>query len=123
MSNLNCVNVIGRLTRDPESKSVGDTTVCNFNIALDIGFGEKKKAAFIEVTAWGKTAKFVQDFFTKGQEILITGRLDYDSWDDKDSGKKRSKVFITADRISFVGSKSEQSETVVASDDMETPPF
>jgi len=110
MTQLNNINIVGRLTRDPESREAGEHTVCNISIALDNGFGEKKKVCFVEVQAWNKTADFIQNNFTKGKEILIEGKLEWDSWDDKETGKKRSKNYITANKISFVGSKSEQSD-------------
>lgn len=114
MSNLNSINLIGRLTRDPETKIVGAHNVCQFSIAFDIGFGDKKKPAFVEVTAWNKSGDFVQANFKKGKEILIQGSLGYDSWDDKETGKKRSKLFVTAERVGFVGSKSSGSSEAVS---------
>jgi len=111
MTELNKVIMVGRLTKNPESRDIGgDTTVCNLSIAFNDGFGEKQKSGFVEVTCWNKTAKFVQDYFNKGKEILIEGRLGFDSWEDKDTGAKRSKVYITADRVGFVGSKSDQND-------------
>jgi single-strand DNA-binding protein len=114
MSNLNSVNLIGRLTRNPETKVVGAHNICEISIAYDLGYGDKKKTAFVEVKAWNKSGDFVQANFKKGQEILIEGRLDYDSWEDKTDGKKRSKLYVTADRVSFVGKKQDSgnSETV-----------
>lgn len=116
MSNLNYVSLIGRLTRDPETKVVGTHNICEISIAFDIGFGENKKTAFVEVKAWNKSGDFVQANFKKGQEILIQGRLEYDSWDDKESGKKRSKHYITADRVSFVGGKKDAGISEVVSE-------
>lgn len=113
MSNLNYVSLIGRLTRDPETKVVGTHNICEISIAFDNGFGENKKVAFVEVKAWNKSGDFVQANFKKGQEILIQGRIEYDSWEDKTDGKKRSKLYVTADRVSFVGFK-EKSDSAEA---------
>lgn len=110
MSNLNSVNLIGRLTRTPETKIIGTNNVCEFSVAFDIGFGDKKKTAFIECSAWNKSGDFVQANFDKGKEILIQGRIDYQSWEDKDTKKMRSKITIAADRVGFVGSNKDKQE-------------
>ena len=125
MSDLNKVMVIGRLTRDSEKNfTPNGTAVCKFNIAVPNGFGDSKKTAFVDITAWGKTAEFVNSYFSKGQEILIEGRLDFDQWEDKDTKAKRSKVYVTAERVSFVGGKENQAEAVKAEvDSDDTIPF
>lgn len=115
MSNLNSVNLIGRLTRSPETKIIGTNNVCEFSVAFDIGFGDKKKTAFIECSAWQKNGDFVQANFDKGKEILIEGRLDYQQWEDKDTKKMRSKISIVANRCGFVGGKSDSSNSGSAS--------
>jgi len=107
----NKVIMMGRLTRDPELKTVGsDMQVAKFGLAVDSGWGDKKKTTFIDVTTWGKQAEFVSKHFNKGEGIHIEGRLDLDTWDDKESGAKRSKHTITAERITFtVGNKDKGS--------------
>jgi len=110
MTTLNKIIIVGRLTKDVELNQTGNgKVVANINIAFDTGFGENKKSGFSEVTAWGKTAEFLKSYFSKGKEVLIEGNLCFDQW-EKD-GQKRSKLFITAERVGFVGSKSDQAET------------
>jgi len=121
MSNLNYVSLIGRLTRDPETKVVGTHNICEISIAFDIGFGEKKKVAFIEVKAWNKTSEFINNSFKKGDEILIQGYLDYETWEDKETGKKRSKHLIVCDKCSFVGFKNKNSESDSKKDSTDIP--
>jgi len=108
---MNSINIIGRLGRDPEKRfTSGGTAVANFTIAVDDGFGEKKTTNWFQVTAWSKTAEFVDQYFKKGSKIAITGRLQEQTWQDKNSGEKRSKVLIVAERVSFVDSKNSQTE-------------
>lgn len=109
MTDFNRVILIGRLTRDPEkSYTTTGTAVTKFGFATNNGFGENKKTVFVEITTWGKQAEFVTTYFTKGKEILIEGRLDFDSWESKE-GEKRSKLYVTAERVSFSGSKGDSS--------------
>jgi len=106
MTTLNKVIICGRLTRDTETKDISGTQLCKFGLAFDSGFGEKKAVVFIDVDSWGKTAEFIAGNFSKGKEILIEGRLEFQQW-EKD-GEKRSKHTITAERVSFVGAKDQQ---------------
>jgi len=98
----------GRVARDPELRYTKDkqTPVCEFSVALDSGWGDHKRTTFIDCTAWGKQAEFVKKYFKKGDGIFIDGRLDQDIWEDKETGKRRSKHKITVQVVSFpVGSK------------------
>ena len=109
MADFNRVILIGRLTRDPEkSYTTTGTAVSKFGLATNNGFGDNKKTVFVDVTTWGKTAEFVTTYFTKGKEILVEGRLEFDSWESKE-GDKRSKLYVTGERISFAGGKGESS--------------
>lgn len=98
---------MGRLTRDPKlEKTASDKDFCNFDIALDDGFGSNKKTTYIQITTWGKQAQFVSKHFSKGSGIHIEGRLTQDRWKDKETGNMRYRIRITAERIQFpVGSK------------------
>ena len=107
MTDFNRVILIGRLTRDPEkSYTTTGTAVAKFGFATSNGFGENKKTVFVDITTWGKQAEFVTTYFTKGKEILIEGRLDFDTWESKE-GEKRSKLYVTAEKVSFAGGKAE----------------
>jgi len=98
----NKVIMMGRLTRDPELRSIpSGTPLCEIGIAVDSGWGDNKKTCFIDVTVWGKQAEFVKQWFKKGDGIVIDGRLDLESWEDKNGGGKRSKHRITAERATF----------------------
>ncbi len=107
---LNNITIMGRLTRDPEYRTVGNgTSLVNFRVAVDRDFGPKdggeKKADFIDCVAWRKTAEFITKHFTKGQMIVVTGRLEMEDYTDKE-GNKRTSVKINVAQCYFGDSKS-----------------
>ena len=99
---INQVILMGRLTRDPETRSTtSGKTVTSFSLAVDRG-GQDDTADFFDVTAWEKTGELVAQYLSKGRRVLVQGRLRQDSWDDKDTGKKRSKVEVVANDVTFL---------------------
>lgn len=103
---LNYINVMGRLTKDPELKRTPNgVSVTSFSIACDRDF-EKGKTDFLEVVAWRNTAEFISKFFTKGRMIVLTGKLQIREWTDKE-GNKRKTAEIIADNAYFGDSKKE----------------
>ena len=110
--NINKVMVCGNLTRDPEAKAVGNSTVTKFSIAVNREFkgsdGEKKKEVeFVNIEVWGKVAENVARYLKKGSEAFIEGRLKTDTY-EKD-GQKRSITKVVADSVQF-GAKPRQAE-------------
>lgn len=105
MSDLNVVIMQGRLVRDPETRDVGQSSVTSFGIALGRKFKangeEREETAFVDCIAWAQSGQTIQKFFTKGKPICIRGRLKTESWDDKTTGKKRSKLVVVVDEWSF----------------------
>ncbi len=106
---LNCAVIMGRLTADPELRQTpSGVSVTRFTVAVDRGYvkaGEERKADFINVVAWRQTAEFVSRYFQKGSMIAVQGSIQTGSY-EKD-GVKRYTVEISADNVSFCGSKSE----------------
>jgi single-strand DNA-binding protein len=99
---INQVILMGRLTRDPESRTTTTgKTIANFSIAVDRG-GQDDTADFFEITAWEKLGELVIQYLGKGRRVLVQGRLRQDSWDDKETGKKRSRVEVTATDVTFL---------------------
>jgi single-strand DNA-binding protein len=99
---INQVILMGRLTRDPETRSTASgKTVTSFSLAVDRG-GQDDTADFFDVTAWEKTGELVAQYLSKGRRVLVQGRLRQDSWDDKETGKKRSKVEVVAGDVTFL---------------------
>ncbi len=99
---INQVILMGRLTRDPEQRTTpSGKTVVRFSIAVDRQTSDDT-ADFFEVTAWEKLGELVVQYLAKGRRVLVQGRLRQDSWDDKESGKKRSKVEVVATDVTFL---------------------
>lgn len=123
---LNCAVIMGRLTADPELRQTPSSVpVTRFTVAVDRGYvkqGEERKADFINIVAWRKTAEFVCKHFSKGSMIAIQGAIETGSY-EKD-GVKRYTFEINADNVSFCGSKNEQGNTgAVANNATTTPAF
>ena len=103
---VNRVIIAGNLTRDPESRQAGGSTVASFALAINRRYkakdGEQREeTTFIDIECWGRTAELCMQYLTKGRNVHIEGRLRQDTW-EKD-GQKRSKITVTADNVSFVG--------------------
>lgn len=108
--NLNQVTLAGNLTRDPELRyTPKGTAVGKLGLAINRTYstpdGERKEeTTFVDVDVFGKTAENVAQYLKKGSTILLTGRLKFDKWDDKQTGQKRNKLCVAADFVQF-GSK------------------
>ena len=111
MANLNKVMLIGNLTRDPELRHTPKgSAVAEISLAINRNWtndqGQKQEdTTFVEVTLWGRQAELAQQYLTKGRPVYIEGRLQLDSWDDKDTGKKRSKLRVIGENMQFIDSK------------------
>ena len=100
---LNHIVLMGRLTRDPELRYTGSNIpVASFTVAVDrdFGKGEERATDFINVVAWRQTGEFVSKYFTKGSMIVVSGRLQIRSWNDKE-GNKRRTAEVVADNVYF----------------------
>lgn len=108
MANLNKVLLLGNLTRDPDLRHTSKgTAVAELGIAVnrrtqDGNGGWKDETTFVDVTAWGSTAENASKYLTKGRAVFIEGRLQLDSWDDKQTGQKRSKLKVVGENIQFL---------------------
>lgn len=99
---INQVILMGRLTRDPEQRTTTTgKSVTSFSLAVDRQ-GQDDQADFFDITAWEKTGELVAQYLSKGRRCLVQGRLRQDSWDDKETGKKRSRVEVTAFDVTFL---------------------
>ena len=104
---LNEVILMGRLTRDPEIRTTTTgKSIASFTLAVDRG-GQDDQADFFDVTAWEKLGELVNQYLSKGRRCLVQGRLRQDSWDDKETGKKRSRVDVTATDVTFLDGPSD----------------
>jgi single-strand DNA-binding protein len=109
MANLNRVMLIGRLTRDPETRHIqSGMSVTNFGLAVNRSYRKKdsdemvEETTFIDVEAWGKAGETFARYMKKGRQAYIEGRLKFDQW-EKD-GQKRSKLLVVMDEFQFLDS-------------------
>lgn len=107
---LNRIDIMGRLTRDPEMRQTqSGTSVANFTLAVDRDVKDKtsgeRQTDFIDCVAWGGRGDFVGKYFTKGSMAVVSGRLQLRDWTDKDGNKRRSAE-IVADNVYFGGAKT-----------------
>lgn len=99
---INQVILMGRLTRDPEVRTTSTgKTVTSFSLAVDRAT-QDDQADFFDVTAWEKLGELVSQYLSKGRRCLVQGRLRQDSWDDKETGKKRTRVEVVATDVTFL---------------------
>lgn len=101
---LNKAILMGRLTRDPEKRYTRDNqSVANFTLAVDRGRSGpngERQADFIDCTAWGRQADFVDQWFTKGMLAIVVGRIQSSSYEDR-NGNKRIKITVNCDDVQF----------------------
>jgi len=107
---VNKVILVGRLIKDPELKTVGDTTVTEFTIATNERFttksGEKKEETeFHSIVYWGKAGEVINSYVKKGDEIYIEGKTKTRTWDN-DQGVTQYKKEVIASTFSFIGNKA-----------------
>ena len=111
---MNKVILMGRLTRDPETRFTqgNNTAVCSFSLAVNRRFKQEGQpdADFINVVAWAKTAEFVGKYFNKGQQVGVIGRIQTRNYDDKD-GKKVFVTEVVAEEVYYADSKKEPNAT------------
>ena len=113
MANLNKVMLIGNLTRDPEVKyTPKGTAIAEIGLAVNRIYttpqGEKKEeVTFIDVELWERLAELAGQYLKKGRPVFIEGRLRMDTWDDKQTGQKRSKLKVRAEVMQFLGSRGD----------------
>ncbi len=108
---INQVILMGRLTRDPEMRTTSTgKTIASFSLAVDRG-GQDDQADFFDITAWEKLGELVGQYLTKGRRCLVQGRLRQDSWDDKETGKKRTRIEVVATDVTFLDGPSDSADS------------
>lgn len=122
MADLNSVALTGRLTAEPEIKTLGaDSKVANFSIAVnEYRKGDPNAVSFISIAAWNSTADVVEKYLHKGSQVAIKGRMSQSRW-EKD-GKKQSKIQINCESLTLLGGKPKAEESApVEVSKQETP--
>lgn len=106
---MNNVNIIGRLTRNPDVRqSNNGKTVCHMTVAVDTGYGEKKETAFIPVVVFGKSAENCEKYLSKGSQVGVTGRIQTGSY-EKD-GRKVYTTDVIATNVEFLAKSEAKAE-------------
>lgn len=130
MPSFNQVVLVGNLTRDPELRyTPGGAAVCEFSLAVNRKWknkqtGEdKEEVAFIDCVGWSRTAELLAEYVHKGDPLLVQGRLTQDRWEDKDTGKARSKIKVTVETMQFLSRKGDASGRQEAPAQEEDIPF
>ena|SRR5689334_13478858 len=117
---MNSINLVGRLTRDPELRETkGDTKVAGMRLAIPRRpkNGDAQAPVYVDVTAFGKLADNCSEYLAKGRRISVSGRLEYSEWTDSDGGK-HSKHEVIADQVDFLDSP--QNGTAAADEEGES---
>lgn len=110
MASYNQCTFLGNLTRAVElSYTPTQKAVAQFGIAINHKFGDKEEVTFLDCEAWGKTAEIAKEYLEKGSQVLIAGRIKQESWNDKTTGAKRSKLKVVVETLQMLG-KPRQSE-------------
>lgn len=111
MASFNKVMLLGNCTRDPEVKyTPKGSAVTDLGLAVNRYYttdsGEKREeTTFVDVTMWGRQAEIAGEYLKKGRPVFIEGRLQLDTWDDKQTGQKRSKLRVVCENFQLLGSR------------------
>lgn len=111
VANVNKVILIGNLTRDievrytPKGTAVTDLGMAVNRVWNDEQGQRREEATFVDVTLWGRTAELAGQYLQKGRQVYIEGRLQMDSWDDRETGQKRTKLKVVGEVMQFLDSR------------------
>jgi single-strand DNA-binding protein len=111
MASFNKVILLGNLTRDPEVRyTPKGSAVCDLGLAVNRSYtldsGEKREeVTFVDVVLWARLAEIAGEYLKKGRPVFIEGRLQLDTWDDKQSGQKRSKLRVIGETMQLLGGR------------------
>ncbi len=128
MASLNKVMLIGNVTRDPEIKyTPKGSAVADLGLAINRSYtnqgGEKvEETTYVDVELWGRLAEIAGEYAKKGRPIFIEGRLRIDSWEDKQSGQKRSRLKVVGEGLQLLGTRQGGQGGGSGEYDMDTPP-
>ena len=113
MPNLNKVQLMGNITRDPEVRyTPKGTAVTDISLAINRSFssddGERREeTTFVDITSWGRQAEVIGEYMKKGRPLYVEGRLQLDSWEDKTTGQQRSRLKVVGENFQFLGGRDD----------------
>src|SRR6476620_11329279 len=127
MASFNKVILLGNLTRDPEVRyTPKGTAVTDLGLAVNRTYtadnGEKREeVTFVDVTLWGRTAEVAGEYLKQGRPVFIEGRLQMDTWDDKQTGQKRTKLRVVGETMQLLGGRPSGACTADAAGEDQQP--
>lgn len=128
MASFNKVILLGNLTRDPEVRyTPKGSAVCDLGLAVNRNYtldnGEKREeVTFVDVVLWARLAEIAGEYLKKGRPVFIEGRLQMDSWDDKQTGQKRTKLRVVGETMQLIGGRPGGGGAAGDSPEAERPP-
>lgn len=117
MASLNKVMLLGNLTRDPDLRYLpSGMAVCEMGLAVSNGRRvvngqEQEDTCFVDIIVWSKQAETCKQYLTKGSSILLEGRLQLDTWEDRNGGGRRSRLRVVAERVQFLNTRRSDNNT------------
>ncbi|MBE6388992.1 MAG: single-stranded DNA-binding protein [Lentisphaerae bacterium] len=107
MASLNKVFLLGNLTRDPDLRGFPNgQSVCDLRLAVSRRFTsngqEQEETCFVDVVVWGKVANNCRQYLSKGSQVMVEGRLQLDTWEDRNGGGQRSRLRVVAENVQFM---------------------
>jgi single-strand DNA-binding protein len=111
MASFNKVILLGNLTRDPEVRyTPKGSAVCDLGIAVNRNYttdsGERREeVTFVDVVLWARLAEIAGEYLKKGRPVFVEGRLQMDTWDDKQTGQKRTRLRVVGETMQLLGSR------------------
>lgn len=123
MASFNKVILLGNLTRDPEVRyTPKGSAVCDLGLAVNrqytLDSGEKREeVTYVDVVLWSRLAEIAGEYLKKGRPVFIEGRLQMDSWEDKQSGQKRTKLRVIGETMQLLGSRPSGAAAAEAGDE------
>ena len=114
MASLNKVFLLGNLTRDPDFRGLpSGQSVCTLGLAVNRRFmnnngQEQEESCFVDVSVWGKTAQNCRQYLSKGSQVMVEGRLRWESWEDRNGGGRRSRLSVVAENVQFMSRRSRE---------------
>ncbi|MBR2720854.1 MAG: single-stranded DNA-binding protein [Lentisphaeria bacterium] len=113
MASLNKVFLLGNLTHDPDVRGLASgQSVCTLRLAVNRRYlgsngQEQEETCFVDVTVWGKAANNCRQYLSKGSQVMVEGRLRFESWEDRNSGQQRSRLSVVAENVQFMNRRRE----------------
>ena len=114
MASFNKVILLGNLTRDPQVRyTPSGTAVTDVGLAINRYWFDKQtnqrreETTFVDVTLWGRTAEIAGEYLSKGKPVLIEGRLQLDTWQDKETGQNRQRLKVVGETLQLLGSRGD----------------